>query len=116
MISKLPGSDQRKIYLARKAVHVYKHFKAKYARATNLLNRNMACDDTYPPMVRVSSVQMWRNWKKVVVLLDAWVNKEGPEKFENVELLNVCIVVLQMMVSEVVKRDKLEIVRLDNAN
>ena len=97
-------SDERRIYFARKAVHVYKHFKAKYVRATDLMNKDLGCDDTYPPMIRVSSVKMWRNWKRIVVLLDRWIRKDGFEKFDKPELLNKCIVVLKMMVFDMEKR------------
>ena len=107
--------DRRKIYFARKAVHLYKHFKAKYARATDLLNKNMGCDDTFPPMLRCTSAVNWRNWKRVVVLLDRWIKKDGFKKFESKILLNTCIVVLKMMVDHEQKVNKLEILRLDRA-
>lgn len=115
MKNKSLQADQRKIYFARKAVHVYKHFKAKYSRATEFMNRNMGCDDTYPPMVRVSSVKMWQNWKKVVKLLDKWIQRDGKDKFRDPEVLNVCVVVLKMMLSDQDKRESLELLGLDNA-
>lgn len=96
-------SDERKIYFARKAVHLYKHFKLNHARATYLVNKKMGVDDDYPPMVRISSVQNWRNWKKLVVLLENWIKKDGFKKFEGKELLNVCIVVLSMMIKNEAK-------------
>lgn len=107
-------SDKRKIYFARKAVHLYKHFKANHARATNLLNNNMEVDDTFPPMVRVSSVEMWRNWKKLVVLLERWIKKDGIHRFESKILLNTCIVVLKMMLGHQELLKKVEMLRLDS--
>lgn len=97
-------NDERRIYFARKAVHVYKHFKKKYARATNLVNSNMGVDDTFAPMVRCKSREMWRNWKRLVVLLEEWLKKDGLDKFKKPEVLNVCIVVLSMMIENEAKR------------
>lgn len=115
MANKFLKADQKRIYFARKAVHVYKHFKKKHARATDLLNKNMGCDDTYPPMVRVSSAKMWRMWKKLVVALEKWIQKDGFSKEIAPELLNTCIVVLKMMIFDQEKRKDLEILGLDNA-
>jgi hypothetical protein len=91
-------SDERKIYLATKAVHVYKHFREKYPRATNLVNQDMGVGDDYPPMIRVSSVEMWRKWKKLVVLLEEWDIKDGIGASKIKILLRTCIVVLRMMI------------------
>lgn len=109
-------SDERKIYFATKAVHVYKHFKKDHARATYLVNKNMGVDDTFPPMVRVGSVKMWKNWKRLVVLLEKWIEKDGLEKFEKPELLNVCIVVLKMMIDNEAKRLNDSIPVVDRVN
>lgn len=94
---------ERRIYFARKAVHVYKVFKGKHARATYLVNQSMGVDDTFPPMIRTNDLQNWRNWKKLVVQLEEWIKKDGVSKFKNKELLNVCVVVLRMMIENEAK-------------
>lgn len=107
MNSAMSTSDERKIYFARKAVHTYRSFKAKYVRATELINAYLGCDDTFPPMVRVISLKGWRKYKKLVVLLVRWIDKDGVKKMSQPEVLNSCIAVLVIMLNdEEKKRDR----------
>lgn len=89
--------DQRAIYFAHKAVKVYKGFKAKYSRATDLVNKHLRKDDTYPPLLRTESVERWRIWKFVIKCMERRIQNKGLEYFEDPKLLNVCIDVSVMV-------------------
>jgi len=106
MISTKKVSDEKRIYFAGKAVHLYKHFRAKHARATYLVNKAMGVDNTFAPMIRCTSVKLWRSWKLLVVLLEKWNKKNNLEGSKSQILLNTCVVVLSMMIKDEQKRSE----------
>jgi hypothetical protein len=98
------ATDQRRIYLARKAVHVYQVLRRKYVRATDYVNAVLGVDHTFPPMVRVTSLRGWRKYKQLVVSLEEWIKKDGMDKFRHPEVLHRCVVVLGMALEDCSKR------------
>jgi len=98
------ATDQRRLYLARKAVHIYKVLRRKHTRATDFVNATLGVEHTFPPMVRMTSLRGWKKYKELVVSLEEWIKKDGIEKFKEPEVLHRCIVVLGMALEDCSKR------------